>query len=165
MPSLILDSHQVHQKLERIALEILERTSEHDHVLLAGIQSSGFAVARLIARYLKSFSQKDLTVYSVQLDKTQPLNHPVVTNISSEILPKATLIIIDDVQNSGRTLSYALMYFLQFPVYSVQTCVLIDRRHNKFPVKPDYIGLSLSTTLQEHVEVLVDGDVINVMLH
>jgi pyrimidine operon attenuation protein/uracil phosphoribosyltransferase len=165
MPSLILDSHQVHQKLERIALEILERTSDHDHVLLAGIQSSGFAIARLIARYLKSFSQKDLTVYSVQLDKTQPLNHPVVTNISSEILPKATLIIIDDVQNSGRTLSYALMYFLQFPVYSVQTCVLIDRRHNKFPVKPDYIGLSLSTTLQEHVEVLVDGDEINVMLH
>lgn len=165
MPSLILDSHQVHQKLERIALEILERTSEHNHVLLAGIQTSGFAIAKLIARYLKSFSEKELTVYSVQLDKTQPLNHPVVTNISSELLSQATLIIIDDVQNSGRTLSYALMHFLQFPVYSVQTCVLIDRRHNKFPVKPDYIGLSLSTTLQEHVEVIVEGDEINVMLH
>ena len=165
MPSQILDAHKVHQKLQRIALEILEHTNDHQHVVLAGIQSGGFKIAEVIGQYLSSFSGKQFKVHSVQLNKQQPLDHPVTSDIEPSQLNNATLILIDDVQNSGRTLAYALRHFLQYPVYSVQTCVLVDRRHNHFPVKADYIGLSLSTTLQEHVEVLVEGEEISVLLH
>jgi pyrimidine operon attenuation protein/uracil phosphoribosyltransferase len=165
MPSQILDAHKVHQKLQRIALEILEHTNDHHQVVLAGIQSGGFKIAEEIGTYLSSFSGKQYKVHSVKLDKQQPLDSPVTSDIEPSLLNNATLILIDDVQNSGRTLAYALRHFLQYPVYSVQTCVLVDRRHNHFPVKADYIGLSLSTTLQEHVEVLVEGKDISVLLH
>ena len=92
------------------------------------------------------------------------VDQPVQTDINPDQLKNATLILIDDVQNSGRTLAYALRHFLQYPVHAVQTCVLIDRRHNFFPVKADYIGLSLSTTLQEHVQVEVNGTEVTVLL-
>jgi pyrimidine operon attenuation protein/uracil phosphoribosyltransferase len=104
-------------------------------------------------------------VYSVQINKQNPLQEDLKTNIPAELLSGATLILIDDVQNSGRTLAYTLKHFLQFPLISIQTCVLVDRRHNYFPVKADYIGLSLSTTLQEHVQVEVNGDDVSVTLH
>ena len=164
MSSQILDSSQSHQKLQRIALEILERTSSREHILLAGIQSSGFALAKIIAGYLNDFSGTHLTVYSVQINKPNPLENELKTDIEPELLSGATLILIDDVQNSGRTLAYALKHFLNYPVLSIQTCVLVDRRHNFFPVKADYIGLSLSTTLQEHVQVEVLGEEVTVTL-
>jgi pyrimidine operon attenuation protein/uracil phosphoribosyltransferase len=164
MSSQILDSHKAHQKLQRIALEILERNSDEEVLVLAGIQSSGFAIAEIIAGYLNQFSGKNLNVFSVQLNKQKPLDQPVQTDINPDQLKNATLILIDDVQNSGRTLAYALRHFLQYPLHAVQTCVLIDRRHNYFPVKADYIGLSLSTTLQEHVQVEVNGTEVTVLL-
>lgn len=165
MTNQILDSSKSHQKLQRIALEILERTSEREQIVLAGIQSSGFALAKLIVGYLNKFSGENHVVYSIQINKQNPLQEDLKTDIPAKLLMGATLILIDDVQNSGRTLAYTLKHFLQFPVISIQTCVLVDRRHNYFPVKADYIGLSLSTTLQEHVQVEVNGDDVRVTLH
>jgi len=75
------------------------------------------------------------------------------TDVPVELFDGATLILVDDVQNSGKTMMYTIRHFLQYPVKSVQTCVLVDRRHNSFPVRSDYIGLSLSTTLEDHVVV------------
>ncbi len=165
MPSQIVDSQKAHQKLERIALEILERTQKNPNLVLAGIQTGGFAIATIICKYLNKFSSSKHFVHSIQINKTDPLSNPLISSIEPSLLNNATLIIIDDVQNSGRTMAYALRYFLQFPLHSVQTCVLVDRTHNLFPIKADYIGLSLSTTLQEHVEVEVNSDEISVLLH
>jgi pyrimidine operon attenuation protein/uracil phosphoribosyltransferase len=75
------------------------------------------------------------------------------TDVTAEMLKNAVVVLVDDVQNSGRTMMYAIKYFLQFEVQSIQTCVLVDRGHNRFPVHSDFVGLSLSTTLQEHVSV------------
>ena len=64
------------------------------------------------------------------------------------------VILIDDVLNSGRTLSYAVKELLSVDLKKLSTLVLVDRNHNSFPIKADYVGLSLSTTVHDHVNVL-----------
>jgi pyrimidine operon attenuation protein/uracil phosphoribosyltransferase len=68
------------------------------------------------------------------------------------------VIIVDDVSNSGKTLTYALKPILSFSPRKVQTLVMVERSHRKFPVHPDYVGLSLSTFLHEHIYVEVEGN-------
>ena len=63
------------------------------------------------------------------------------------------LILVDDVLNSGKTLMYGAKYFLSVPLKKLSTIVLVDRNHNRFPIKADFVGLSLSTTLKEHISV------------
>ena len=59
--------------------------------------------------------------------------------------------------NTGKTLIYAVSYFLQAPVKSIKTAVMVNRNHKKFPIKADFKGISLSTTVSEHVSVILDG--------
>ena len=161
--NLIIEPRRVQQKLQRMALEIRERNSGQT-VFLAGIDKSGFEVAKMIANYLKGFSGEDFPVYKISINKQEPLKSEVKTDLPTDKLKKATLVIIDDVQNSGRTMMYCIRHFLQFPLRSVQTCVLVDRLHNDFPVKSDYVGISLSTTLQEHVTVEVNREEVNIYM-
>jgi len=133
-------------------------------LVLYGIESGGYAVAQILAGYLKDFAHKDFPVHSLKINKVNPLDAAGISVDSSLDLIGKTVIIIDDVQNSGRTMMYAIRRFLDYPLASVQACVLVDRAHPKFPVRCDYVGLSLSTTLQEHVQVEVSGDVVEVFL-
>ena len=64
---------------------------------------------------------------------------------------------VDDVLNTGSTLIYAVSYFLQVPVKSIKTAVMVNRNHKKFPIKADFKGISLSTTLNEHISVILEG--------
>lgn len=160
---LILDSKKAHQKLQRMALQIYEHNIDAS-VVLYGIESGGYAVAKILAGYLKNFANKDYQVHPLKIDKVNPLVEVPVSIDSSLDLNGKTVIIIDDVQNSGRTMMYAIRRFLEQPLASIQACVLVDRAHPKFPVRCDYVGLSLSTTLQEHVLVEVSGDVVEVFL-
>jgi pyrimidine operon attenuation protein/uracil phosphoribosyltransferase len=160
---LILDSKKAHQKLQRMALQIYEHNMDAS-VVLYGIESGGYAVAQLLAGYLKDFARKDFPVHPLKINKANPLAEAGILGDSSLDLEGKTVIIIDDVQNSGRTMMYAIRRFLDYPLASVQACVLVDRAHPNFPVRCDYVGLSLSTTLQEHVQVEVSGDVIEVFL-
>jgi pyrimidine operon attenuation protein/uracil phosphoribosyltransferase len=159
MSTLLLTPHQVNQKLQRIALEIKEKTFGHQHLILVGIAESGLKLANIIAQMLAANGNK-IDVFSIKINKPNPLELPISCNISQDLLKNTTVILVDDVQNSGRTMIYAVQHFLKFPVYAIQTCVLVDRLHNLFPVSADYVGLSLSTTLKEHVTVDVqDADV------
>ena len=65
------------------------------------------------------------------------------------------IVLIDDVLNSGKTMQYALMEVLQFPTKAIKTLTLVDRTHRRFPIKANFIGLSLSTTLKDRVEVIL----------
>jgi pyrimidine operon attenuation protein/uracil phosphoribosyltransferase len=161
---LILDSDRVHQKLRRMALEIYERTSSHEKIVIVGILTSGFQIARILESYLSEFSGNVHEVYSLKINKVNPIEFPAETNLPDSILSGATLILVDDVQNSGKTMIYAIRRFLDFPVRAVQTCVLVDREHPDFPVRSDYVGISLSTTLQEHISVEVNDNTIEVFL-
>jgi len=164
MPEEILNSKKVQQKISRIALEIIERNHGEERVVLAGIESTGFVLALQIAKMLESFHGKKYACVPVKMHKPSPLETPIQTDIPDDGYKGAVIILVDDVQNSGRTMAYALRHFLQYPVKAIQTCILVDRRHNSFPVRADYVGLSLSTTLKEHVNVSVNNGNFSVTL-
>jgi len=151
----ILDAATIQKKLKRMALEILEKNGGEKEIILAGIKENGSVVAENIRSYLAELSPVKTPLIHITLDKRQP--GKIMLSDTPELNNKVVLI-IDDVSNSGKTLLYALKPFLDHQAKSIQTLVLVERRHNSFPVHPDYVGLSIATTLQEHITVEVDGE-------
>lgn len=151
----ILGSEVAAKKMKRMAYEILENNFGETGFVLAGIREKGLVIARNIQAALNEISGVSTELISVGLDKTNPREVVLDKQISFR---DRVVLLIDDVSNSGRTLLYALKPFLNGDLKKVQTLVLVERRHNAFPVKPDYVGLSVATTLQEHIFVDVEGD-------
>ena len=157
MKNYILTQEVAEKKLRRMAYEILENNSGESQLILAGIRENGSVIARAIQRLLGEIAGNRLTtrLISVALDK----RHPGAVTLS-EVLPfdDQVVIVVDDVASSGKTLLYAMKPFLDYHPRKIESLVLVERTHKTFPVQPDYTGLSLSTTLQEHIYVEVDGD-------
>jgi len=151
----ILDQAVAEKKLRRMALEIVENNPDEKQIILAGIRDSGSVVAKCIQSILAEITDMQTEVISLALDKRQPKE--VVASKAIDYTNKV-IIIVDDVANSGRTLLYALKPFLEFQPKKIQALVLVGRSHNSFPVHPDYVGLSIATTLQEHIYVEVSED-------
>ena len=151
----ILTSEAAAQKLHRMALELAEHLSgDESPVIIIGIRDSGTVIAEKIGSLLTEYVSNNVKVISLIMDKTKP-----VTMELSETMDfnNRNVIIADDVTNSGRTLLYALKPLLDFHPKSIQTLVLVERMHKLFPVKPDYVGLSVATTLQDHIQVEVEN--------
>jgi len=153
----ILDETTAAKKLRRMAYEIIENNTGETSLVLAGIRESGTVMAKNIQRLLMEISSIKTDFFTVSLDKHRPTE--VLLNKDANFDDKV-IIVIDDVAMSGKTLLYAMKPFLAFHPKKIQTLVLVERSHKAFPVKPDYVGLSIATTLQEHIYVEVDGDVI-----
>jgi pyrimidine operon attenuation protein / uracil phosphoribosyltransferase len=157
MKNYILTQAVAAKKLRRMAFEILENNAGEQQLILAGIRDSGSVIARNIQQHLKEIAGDNLKTrfIEISLDK----KNPGAVSLS-ETLPfdDAVIIIIDDVAMSGKTLLYAMRPFLDFHPRKIESLVLVERSHKAFPVQPDYKGLSLATTLQEHIYVEVDGD-------
>lgn len=151
----ILDREQIRQKIKRIAFEIYENNFEESELLLAGIHENGYLVAQLLARELQSISPLRIQLAGVSLHKSHPLDHPIVVEPAGLDLGNRVIILVDDVLNTGKTLAYALQSFLKSEVKKVETATLINRHHTLFPISATYTGLSLSTTLQEHIRVVL----------
>ena len=151
----ILTQEIAEKKLRRMAYEILENNFGEKEFILVGIRESGLVIARNIQQLLHEIGDVKTELVGVTLDKKMPNE----VSLSKELpLNDKVVIVIDDVANSGKTLLYALKPFLAFHPKKIQALVLVERRHNAFPVKPDYVGLSIATTLQEHIFVEVEGD-------
>ena len=150
----ILSKEVVEKKLRRMAYEILENNIDEKEIILAGIRESGSVVAKVIQQMLGEISSIKTELITISLDKKEP----TVVSLSRSIdLNGKVIILIDDVSNSGKTLLYALKPFIEFHPKKIQTLVLVERTHTSFPVRPDYVGLSIATTLQEHIFVEVKG--------
>jgi pyrimidine operon attenuation protein/uracil phosphoribosyltransferase len=154
----ILNKEGAEQKLHRMSLELAEHLNgDTAAVILIGVRNSGTVIARKAAALLKNYVPNEIKVISVSMDKS----HPTTVELSEKIdLNGLHVVIIDDVTNSGRTLLYALKPLLDFHPKSIQTLVMVERMHKLFPVNPDYVGLSVATTIQEHIQVEVEGDVV-----
>ena len=151
----ILDQAQAEKKLRRMALEILENNEGETELVLAGIRGSGSIVAKALQSILKGISGIHTELVEISMDKKQP--REVVLSRDLPVAGKV-VIVMDDVANSGRTLLYALKPLLDQQPRKIQALVLVARSHNSFPVHPDYVGVSISTTLQEHIYVEVEND-------
>ena len=156
--SRILDQNQIAQKIKRIAYQIYERNFTEQEVLLAGIHQNGYALAERIAQQLSDISPLQVSLIRVVLDKETPLEQPVQLQPEQINVSGKVIILVDDVLNTGKTLAYSLIPFLQASPKKIETATLIDRHHTLYPVSVTYTGYSLSTTLQEHVKVVLDGE-------
>lgn len=151
----ILDYFQVCQKIKRIAYQIYEATSDRKEVFLVGSSANGYFIAKEIAGELSSISPQKITVFSLITEYSFG-KVSVQSEVSEQTYARGTVVIVDDVLNSGIKMAYCIRYVLNTSVYQIKTAVLIDRDHKKFPVKVDFKGLSLATTLQENVKVTFD---------
>lgn len=149
----ILDQETAEKKMHRMAYEILENNLGEDEIILAGIRVSGSVVARNIQALLQKIGGLSIKLITITLDKKLPSE--VVLNEQIDFNNKV-IIVIDDVANSGKTMLYAMKPFLGFHPKKIQTLALVERTHKTFPVKTDYVGLSVATTLQEHIYVEAD---------
>jgi len=151
----ILSKEVVEKKLRRMTFEILENNIDEKEIILAGIRESGSVVANVIQKMLGEISAIKTELITITLDKNEPTN---VSLSNTFDFNGKVIVVIDDVSNSGKTLLYALKPFIVSHPKKIQTLVLVDRTHNSFPVRPDYVGLSIATTLQEHIFVEVKGE-------
>jgi pyrimidine operon attenuation protein/uracil phosphoribosyltransferase len=157
MSEVILTKLQIEQKFERIAYQILEANSAFETIVIAGIMKNGYAVAERIADNLEQISSKKIVRCQITIDKKNPLQ-PVTTSLNEKDYTNESVTIVDDVLHSGTTLIYAVRHFLHVPLKQCKTAVLVDRNHKKFPIKADFKGVSLSTSINENVVVEVtDG--------
>jgi len=152
---LILNQIVIEKKLRRMAYEILENNSSEKELILAGIRESGTVIAKNIQRILHEISPFRTELITLTLDKKFPRQVTLSKEVAVE---DKVIIVIDDVANSGKTLLYSLKPFLEFHPKKIQSLILVERTHKAFPVKPDYVGLSVATTLQEHIYVEVEGE-------
>jgi pyrimidine operon attenuation protein/uracil phosphoribosyltransferase len=159
----ILTSEDVNRKIRRMAFEIAERNGDCDSIFIAGIAGNGVIVAKAIINELQGILSCPVEFITVTIDKGNPLNVSIDKQINYD---DKTIILVDDVANSGRILLYALKSFLEYKPRSIQTLVLVERSHKLFPVQTDYVGLSIATTLQEHIAVQTEeGKISGVWLH
>lgn len=152
----ILTHLQVEQKITRLAHQIIENCYGENEIFLGGICGNGILLAEKMKTIIEKESDLKTVVFEITLDKIDPLSHPITLSVSEEKLSNSFIILIDDVINSGVTMQYALKKILQKPTKAIKTVVLIDRMHRRYPIKADFVGMSLSTTLKERVEVYLE---------
>ena len=153
--NIILTNQEIEHKIKRIAYQIYETFVDEEEVVIAGIASSGSVFAQKIAAVLSDISTLKISLCEVRVDKQNP-QLPIQTSLTAEEYSNKGLVLVDDVLNSGTTLIYAVRHFLDVPLKKFKTAVLVDRNHKKYPVKADFKGISLSTSLLEHVQVVFD---------
>jgi pyrimidine operon attenuation protein / uracil phosphoribosyltransferase len=153
MKKYILTETVAEKKLKRMALEVAERNYNEKELLLIGIKENGIVIANIIAKLMKDVFAGGITVVALSMDKKKPTTITIEKDIDVD---GKTILLIDDVANSGRTMLYALKPLLEKHPKKIQTLALVERTHKTFPVDVDYIGLSISTTLDEHIYVEVE---------
>lgn len=153
--SIILNNEQIQHKTKRIAYQIYESNSNEKEIIIAGINGNGYVFAENIASILSEISDLKVTLCNVMMDKKQPLSE-ITTSIPTGDYKDKPLVLVDDVLSSGSTLVYGVKHFLEVPLKRFKTAVLINRNHKKYPVKADFKGLSLSTSMHENVSVVFD---------
>jgi pyrimidine operon attenuation protein/uracil phosphoribosyltransferase len=154
-PTLVLNAEQIRQKIRRIAFQIYENNFEEPAILLAGIAGEGYVLAQALLTDLKAIAPFSVDLLQLELNKSQTAQ-PSVRTVPAEMdFTDKVVIVVDDVLYTGRTLAFSLQPFLTVPVKKLQVAVLVDRNHPRYPVAADYKGYELSTTLTEHVEVVL----------
>jgi pyrimidine operon attenuation protein / uracil phosphoribosyltransferase len=162
--TLLLNNRQTTQKIRRIAHEILEQNFQETEIVFAGVVERGYFFAQLLEKFFNEISSIKTTIVRVQLDKRTPLQSEITLDCDTEKLKNKVIIITDDVLNTGKTAAFSLKPFLNIELKKLQTAFVVDRNHNSYPIGADYIGYSLSTSLQEHIHVEFENGEVRVFV-
>ncbi len=153
----ILDDRQIRQKIRRLAIQILEHNFGEPEIILAGLNRNGTGFAELLLAELLPIVPSDtqITLTRIRLNPANPVEYEPVIEMPADLLRDKTIVIVDDVANTGRTIFYAVQPLLKVLPKRVEVAVLLDRTHKSFPIKADYVGLSLATTLLDNIVVQI----------
>ena len=163
--TLVLNNEQIYQKINRIAYQIFEDNHTEKEIIVVGIAKNGYLFANKLVDQLNKISKINITLAKLTIDKESPITQEAKIDISTEMLNNKVIILVDDVLNSGKALIYGVKYLLDFPIKKMSTTVLVDRNHKKYPIGTHYVGLSLSTTVQNHISVEFSGSKISAFLN
>ena len=152
----ILDKEQIQEKIKRISYEIYEENFDDKSILVCGIEKNGSIIAKKIIKELESICDIKIEFMSINLNKKKPLN-TVEIKYSKNNIKNKSIILIDDVSNTGKTLIYVIKELIKFEPKKINTAVLVNRDHTLFPIKINFVGLSLSTSIKSHIEVNLDN--------
>ncbi|PQB03976.1 phosphoribosyltransferase family protein [Aureitalea marina] len=153
--TVILNQEEIANKIRRIAYQIYETNTEEKEVIIAGIKKNGLKLAQRLKEKVEEISPIAVTLCEVEMDKRSPIN-TVKTSLTPDQYRDKSLVLVDDVLHSGTTLIYGIRHFLEVPLKQFKTAVLVNRNHKKYPVKADFKGISLSTSLNMNVEVIFE---------
>ena len=154
----LLEENKTDQIIKRIAFQIFENNFEEEEIILAGIKDQGYIFAEKLAKNLNEISNLNIILAKLSFDKDAIIQPDILIESEVNTFKNKVVILIDDVLNTGRTLAYCFHPFLSIPLKKLQVAVLVDRNHPKFPILADYVGYSLSTTISEHVEVVLTNE-------
>jgi len=163
--NLILDKAQIEQKITRMAYQIYEKNFEEQELVLAGIHPNGYTLAEMLARKLQEISSLKVQLLGITVNKTAPLEAPIALEPEQLAFTDKTIVLVDDVLNTGKTLAYTLNSFLPQAPKKVEIATLVDRHHPLYPVASTYTGYSLATTLNEHIMVYLSEENYGAYLH
>jgi pyrimidine operon attenuation protein / uracil phosphoribosyltransferase len=152
----ILSHLEIEQKINRLAHQIIENCFEENLIHIGGIIGNGHILSEKIATIIKSQSDLEVNTFEININKSEPWAESITLSADVDSLKNGFILLVDDVLNSGKTMQYALTEILRFPTKAIKTVALVDRTHRRFPIKADFVGLGLSTTLKERVEVVLD---------
>lgn len=151
--TLILNSSDIARRIQRIAFEIMEQNYDEPEIILAGIRQKGFVFAQRLEQHISATGRFKVVLSDIQLQKRKPAQSQILMGIDPSFINNKTVVVCDDVANTGQTLLYAMRPFLGFSPKKIQVAVLVDRKHKAFPVSTDFVGVSLSTTMHQHITV------------
>ena len=155
MKNKILNADQIKKIVKRIAYQIQENNLEYSEIILIGVYNNGYMLAKIIEKELKQISKSSIELISIKINKENPLDK-IDLDCKKEYLKNKSIVLIDDVLHTGRTLIYCVKHLLDMSPGNFNTVVLVDRNHKKFPIKVDFKGISLSTSMSEHVDVVFE---------
>ncbi len=161
---LILNENEIEQKINRLAHQIIENSFEEKDLFIGGISGNGFKIAQKLRSIIAENTDQNTHLFEINLNKEEPWASPIQLSATKESLKHGYILLVDDVINSGKTMQYALIKLLEQATKAIKTVALVDRMHRRYPIKADFVGLSLSTTLKERVEVFEENDTFKAFL-
>ena len=163
MKNIILNHNKINKIVRRLAYQILESNINSPEIILIGIQQNGYNLSKIIFEELKAITEIKTELFFVKINKKSPLKN-IVFECEKEYLKNKSIVLIDDVLNTGKTLIYCTKSLLDVELNSFKTVVLIDRNHKKFPIKVDYKGISVSTSIADHIELIFEKNNIHALI-
>lgn len=149
---LLLNAEDIELKIQRLSYEVAEKYFNVKELYVFGIEEQGYILAEKIVKNLNTFADFKVILHSIYINKQNPINSMKINGITTDKIKNKHILLIDDVLNSGKTLFYALQPFIEIPVLSLRVLVLVNRSHQQYPVYPEFVGMTLSTTYQNHIE-------------
>ena len=149
----ILDHKQISQKIERVAYQIYENNYNETQIIIAGINNNGMAFAEYLLKALNKISDIKIILANIKLNPASPLKDDISIDMKAKDMKDKVIIMVDDVANTGRTLFFGFKAINEVITKKIEVAVMVDRQHKNFPIKVDYVGMSLATTIKENIKV------------